>query len=405
MTKVKKGDIMFLSRKDGKGVFDNMSKFLKKIISLSLTAIMLFALVVPLSAGAFEMPMFVVSVYTEGGGDILCERPMYNMGEIVNISAVPNEGYVFYCWISDDVVFENPASQITRFVMPAKNVEIRAVFAIAQNVAQNTVSVTFDTMGGSEFAPVEFSVGAMCPEPTTVPTKQGYVFEGWYADSLCTLPFDFSSPIYASTFAYAKWSPVIEEVKENTFSDVKESDWFYKHVMSLAEKNIISGMGKNASGVPYFAPKANITRAQFVTILSNMAGDNLYKETDVSAIFDDVKNDAWYADAVAWAYSTGVASGTGNKTFSPEKNITRQDMAVMISNYAAKVAKITLSDDVARVDFADSKQISDYAVASVEAMQRAGIISGRGGNLFAPRAFATRAETSKMIDVLLTMIN
>ncbi len=382
-----------------------MSKLLKKFISLSLAVMMLLGVMLPLSASAVEMPMFVVSAYTEGGGQIFRERPMYYPGEVVNIRAVPEEGFVFYCWMSDDVMFANPASEITSFMMPVGNVEIMAVFALEQNTPQNTVSVTFDTMGGSEFNPVEFSVGAMCPEPQMVPTKQGYVFEGWYADAVCTLPFDFYSPIYTSTIAYAKWSPVLVEVEENTFSDVKENDWFYDHVMSLAEKNIISGMGKNANGIPYFAPKANITRAQFVTVLANMAGENLYKEMDVAAIFNDVKNDAWYADAVAWAYSMGVASGTGEKTFSPEKNITRQDMAVMISNYAAKVAKVTLPDSVARVEFSDSNAIAGYAASSVEAMQRAGIISGRGGNVFAPRDFATRAETSKMIDVLLSVIN
>ena len=381
-----------------------MSKILKKIISLSLAVMMLLGVMLPLSAGATSMPTFVVSVYTEGGGQIYRERPMYSPGEIVNIRAVPEDGFVFYCWMSDDVVFANPASEITSFEMPFANVEIKAVFAIAQSAVQNTVSVTFDTMGGSAFNSVEVAVGEVCPEPQMVPTKQGYVFEGWYADAICTLPFDFSSPIYSSSIAYAKWSPVVVEVEKSVFSDVKENDWFYSHVMALAEKNVISGMGKGANGVPYFAPKANITRAQFVKVLANMAGENLYKEMDIAAVFSDVKNDAWYADAVAWAYSMGVASGTGEKTFSPEKNITRQDMAVMITNYAMKVAKVNLPDRVERAEFSDKDAIAGYAAASVELMQRAGIISGRGGNVFAPRAFATRAETSKMIDVLLSVI-
>lgn len=382
-----------------------MSKNIKKIASLFLVVMMLFCVMAPISAGASSLPYYTLSTYTEGGGYIVQERVMYNPGELVTVRAVPFEGYIFFCWASEDVVFVNQTSDLTQFVMPAADITITAMFAIEQNTAPSTVSVTFDTMGGSAFTPVEFSVGAMCPEPSTVPTKQGYVFAGWYADAICTLPFDFTSPIYTSTFAYAKWVPVAaEETEANSFSDVSSGEWFYSHVMSLAEKNIISGMGKDANGVAYFAPQANITRAQFVTILANMAGENLYKDTDIAAIFDDVKNDAWYADAVAWAYSMGVAKGTGEKTFNPDSFITRQDMAVMISNYTANVAKEGLPDKVEKVAFADANDIAQYAESAVETMQRAGIISGRSGNVFAPRAYATRAETSKMIDVLISLI-
>lgn len=382
-----------------------MSTLFKKIASLSLAVMMLFCVMAPISAGASNLPYYTLSTYTEGGGHIVQEKVMYSPGDLVTVRAIPFEGYAFFCWASDDVVFVNPESDLTQFLMPAADVTITAMFAIEQNVEQSTVNITFDTMGGSEFSPIEISIGAMCPEPSTVPTKQGYVFEGWYSDAICTLPFDFTTPIYTATFIYAKWSPVIEEeVEANSFSDVKSGDWFYSHVMSLAEKNVLSGMGKDASGESYFAPKANITRAQFVTILLNIAGENLYKDTDVTAIFDDVKNDAWYADAVSWAYSMGVAKGTGERSFNPGSFITRQDMAVMISNYTANVAKKTLPNSVERVTFADSASIASYAVASVETMQRAGIISGRTGNVFAPMAYATRAETSKMIDVLLSLI-
>lgn len=382
-----------------------MSRPFKKAASFLLAVMMLVCVVTPISVGASSLPYYTLSAYTEGGGQIIQGKAVYAPGELVTVRAIPFEGYTFFCWMSDDVVFVSQSSDLTQFLMPAADVKITAVFAIAQNVEQSTVNITFDTMGGSDFSPVEISVGAMCPEPSTVPTKQGYVFDGWYADAICTMPFDFTTPIYTSTFVYAKWSPVVvEEPEANTFSDVKSGDWFYNHVMSLAEKNVISGMGKDANGVAYFAPKANITRAQFVTILLNIAGENLYKDTDIAAIFDDVKNDAWYADAVAWAYSMGVAKGTGDRRFNPESFITRQDMAVMISNYTANVAKKTLSDSVEKMTFADGADIAQYASSAVETMQRAGIISGRTGNVFAPRANATRAETCKMIDVLLSLI-
>ncbi len=378
----------------------------KKVVSLVLIIAFAVCMMLPLSASAAGSYFF--EYYVESGGYVLHERAMYQAGEIVYIRAVPNEGYAFFCWVSDDVTFENPASDYTRFVMPEKNVTVKALFALVQDAAKDVVNVTFDTMGGTAFEGYDVPVGEPIPEPATNPAKEGYIFDGWYWDALCTLPCDFSTPIYSPTILYAKWAKVAEKQNANVFADVKESDWFYSHVMNLSEKNIISGMGKTSSDEAYFAPQANITRAQFVKILLNMAGENIYKNISASEMFDDVKDDAWYAPAVAWAYSTGVASGTGNRKFNPESYITRQDMAVMISNYTTKVAKKALPDRVERTEFFDHDKISQYAVSSVETMQRAGIISGKGNvdgaNFFDPRAYATRAETSKMIDVLISLI-
>ncbi len=384
-----------------------MFKLLKKIVSVTLVLMLVVCCAAPLANAAAAM--YFADAYTEGGGDIIRQKAIFYPGETVLMRAFPYEGYTFYYWASDDVVIQNPTAEILSFVMPEKDVKISAVFAIVQDAAKNTVNVTFDTMGGSAFDDIDVVVGECVPEPQTVPTKQGFVFDGWYADAFGTLPFDFSTPITTSTFIYAKWAEIVEKTPvANEFSDVKEDDWFYPHVMSLAEKNVISGMGKNRNGEPYFAPQSNITRAQFVTILLNLAGENIYKDFNISAVFGDVSSDAWYAEAVSWAYSTGVASGTENGRFSPESFITRQDMAVMISNYVAKIVKKTLPDSVEKIEFGDSFEISEYAKASVETMQRAGIISGKhnnhGAKFFDPRAYATRAETSKMIDVLLTMI-
>ena len=378
----------------------------KKVISMILIVAFAACLMLPFSVSAAG-PTYFFEYYVESGGYVIHEKYMYEAGEIVYIRAIPNEGFAFFRWMSDDVAFENPASDYTRFVMPAKDVKVTAVFALAQDAAQSVVNVTFDTMGGTAFEGYDVAVGEPIPEPATNPAKEGYIFDGWYSDAICTLPYDFSTPVYSPTILYAKWAKVMEEQVANAFSDVKEGDWFYSYVKSLAEKNIISGMGKTSSGEAYFAPQANITRAQFVKILLNMAGENIYKDVSVSELFDDVKNDAWYAEAVAWAYSTGVASGVGNKKFNPDSNITRQDMAVMISNYTTKVAKKTLPDKVERVEFADHNKISQYALSSVETMQRAGIISGKSNNhgsvYFDPRAYATRAETSKMIDILISL--
>ena len=180
------------------------------------------------------------------------------------------------------------------------------------------------------------------------------------------------------------------------YSDVKFGDvsgWYADAVNYLAARDIISGTG---NGI--FSPNANITRAQFVTILAKLSGADL---TDFTAsAFTDVSASDWYFGAAQWAYKNGVAAGAGGR-FDPNATITRQDMAAMIARYAEKIAKYQLPKTTAGVTFKDSGEITSYATAAVTAMQRAKIISGNSDGSFAPKANATRAEAAKMIAAFL----
>ncbi|MBR5542862.1 MAG: S-layer homology domain-containing protein [Oscillospiraceae bacterium] len=369
-----------------------MRKITKRIISLLLCVVVLAGFAA--TAGAVET-LYGIVPYTEGGGYVYMLKSYYQPGEIVTIRAVPDEGFVFYSWVTDDVFLAYPENDIIQFYMPAQDVEISAVFAIKQPEVKETVSVTFNSMGGTDFGTKYVEIGGYLEEPATAPVKTGYIFDGWYTDATCTLPFTFSTPIYNATILYAKWSAVQAE-KTNEFTDVNEDDWFCDCVKALAEKNIISGMGNNT-----FAPKKNISRAQFVTILANLEQANL---SGTETPFDDVPTDAWYAKAVAWAYNEGIVTGVGAKTFAPNANISRQDMAVMLMRYVENVAKITLSETVAQAAFADDSSISSYAREAVYAMQRAAVIGGKTGNVFDPKGNATRAESAKMIYVLMGMM-
>lgn len=341
---------------------------------------------------------FKVTTVTDGGGYILLTKTEYSFGEKVVARAVPNDGFAFYAWSSEDIVFnDNQANDMIEFVMPAKDITLGAIFAIKQPEQKETVGVTFDTMGGTVFGTTYVEIGSPVQQPTNVPVKEGYTFEGWYADSTCTLAFDFSIPLYSTTFVYAKWAPVLNEpVAKNSFTDVNADDWFYDSVMALAERNIISGMGDSI-----FAPSNNISRAQLATILANLAKANL---ADTATPFEDVSADAWYAKAVAWAYTNGIVNGISETEFAPDANVSRQDMAVMIMRYVNNVEKVTLPESNAQTEFVDDDEIAGYSKEAVYTMQRAGIIGGKPGNMFDATAFATRAEASKMIYVLIGLI-
>lgn len=69
-----------------------------------------------------------------------------------------------------------------------------------------SVTVTFDTLGGSPVAMQTLTSGALATRPVTNPTRDSYTFDDWYADKAYTTKFDFTQPITANTTVYAKWT-------------------------------------------------------------------------------------------------------------------------------------------------------------------------------------------------------
>ena len=257
-------------------------------------------------------------------------------------------------------------------------------------------TVTFDSNGGSDVAKQTVTSGEKVNKPAD-PTREGYEFAGWYTDSKLTTAYDFSSKVTKSITLYAKWTEKGAEPEPSTsFKDVVADAWYAEYVSYLAGKGIVNGKTADT-----FAPDAQITRAEFIKIIAGVAGADVSGKS--SSRFSDVASDAWYVPYVAWGVENGIINGTSETTFHPNGNISRQDMATMIKRYT-DFARFTLPTDTAAVNFTDSAQISSYAADAVKAMQQAGIINGKGGNTFAPKDNATRAEACKMLTVLMKMM-
>lgn len=111
--------------------------------------------------------------------------------------------------------------------------------------------------------------------------------------------------------------------------------------------------------------------------------------------YSDVSEKDYFATAVAWAETNNVANGVSGNRFAPKKDITREQMAVMLYRFA-QYKGITL-DGANETSFTDAAAISDYAKEAVAAMAKAGILSGRENGSFDPKAKATRAETASML--------
>ena len=169
------------------------------------------------------------------------------------------------------------------------------------------------------------------------------------------------------------------------YLDVHTNDWYYPAVYYTHQHGLMKGISQHL-----FAPYAPMSRAMMVQTLYAAAGK---PETtlDASKQFRDVRDGAWYEDAVGWAVENGIAAGYGNGKFGPNDRITREQAAVMMYAAAGKPAV------EGELNFADAGCVSDWAAdAMVWAMQNH-IMKGVGENLLMPRATAVRAEAAVML--------
>jgi len=175
------------------------------------------------------------------------------------------------------------------------------------------------------------------------------------------------------------------------FTDVPADRWSYPYIKQLYDAGVVSGTSATT-----FEPTANVTRAQFVTMIAGLAGADV--SGYASGPFDDVQAGSWYAPYVNWAAASGIVSGTSATTFEPAAEISRQDMAVMLYNYAQQ-AGVQLEQTTV-TPFTDEGSIAAYALPAVQALHSAGVISGMPDGSFQPQATTTREQACVVLCAL-----
>lgn len=126
--------------------------------------------------------------------------------------------------------------------------------------------------------------------------------------------------------------------------------------------------------------------------------------TAKTGAFKDVADKQWYTDYANWAGEKGIVKGDDKGNFGPNDMITREQMAVMLLNFAdAMNVKFEMINE--RVEFKDASQISSWAAKPVSIIQRSGIINGKPDGSFDAKGNATRAEASKIIRMLMDIMN
>lgn len=159
------------------------------------------------------------------------------------------------------------------------------------------------------------------------------------------------------------------------------SHWAKDEITELYQNGIVSGMSDTSLGLD-----APVTRAQFAALISRAMK---LDETEYKGVFDDVKADSWYAGYMQTVYDKGIMTGDAMGVH-PERNITREEMAVVLSN-------ITENEYGEEQTFADDDEISGWARESVKAVTAKGLMNGTDKNRFEPKRSTSRAEAFAVI--------
>ena len=172
----------------------------------------------------------------------------------------------------------------------------------------------------------------------------------------------------------------VKEVEISPFSDVSTSAYYYEAVKWAQEKGITGGIGNGL-----FGPNQPCTRAQIVTFLWRAAGSPV---VNYAMNMSDVPEGSYYAEAVRWALSEGITTGTTENTFSPDSECTRAQAVAFLFRYAASEA-VTLQELVS--GFSDADSVPGYALPAMNWALAEEIVQGNGSKLM-PNDSCTRAQ-------------
>lgn len=239
-----------------------------------------------------------------------------------------------------------------------------------KDVQAEVTSVTKDATC-TEDAQITYTAKATCLGQELTETKAAEVQEGTalghhYVDGVCDRCGAIKLP----------------------FTDVNEGDWFYDKVAYVYHHKLMTGTSETT-----FEPNATLTRAMMVQILYNKEGRPA--ATTNGNPYTDVPKDQWYYNAVQWAYENKITSGTSETTFEPNSEVTREQFARFMYNYAGNPAVS------GKLDFVDADQVSDWAYDAMVWANQNNIILGKkksdGSVVLDPRGNATRAEAATIL--------
>ena len=281
----------------------------------------------------------------------------------LNLLLAPKSGYHFADSESMQVTVNG---QKAEKVLPYKGGKL---IVTATFTAKNLNTITFDPNGGTgTMQPMKVKSGEEfeLPECTFTP-PEGKEFAGWLAENGTVYPAGDNVISFSSSVLKATWKDTTEVDVTQMFTDVTKN-WAYPGIQYCVTHGIMGGMGDGT-----FAPTGTTTRAQIVQILYNLEGTPAVSGTTP---FTDLTAN-WYKPAILWAYQNNVVAGTSPTTFAPDQPVTREQIAVILTQYMFHVLKMNRTWTPADLStFPDGAQVSSWAKEAMQDAVALGLING-----------------------------
>ena len=320
---------------------------------------------------------YTVTFETSGGSAV---APVaVDAGSTVSKPADPaRSGYAFDGWYTENT-YENPydfhaavTGSLTLYAKWNSIVYSDPTYAVSAPTAEN---------GKIAVSPKNASAGSAVT--ITVKPDSGYVLETISVtdkngnDLKLT---DKGNGKYTFTMPASKVEIKATFMEDNSvlnfFYDVPNDAYYFEAVKWAAENGITGGVGNSL-----FAPNQPCTRAQIVTFLWRAAGSPV---VNYAMNMSDVPEGSYYAEAVRWALSEGITTGTGDGKFSPDATCTRAQSVTFLFRAIGKLVD-------SKAEFSDVLADSYYANAVAWAVEN-GVTNGIGDGLFGPNNSCTRAQ-------------
>ena len=265
---------------------------------------------------------------------------------------------------------------------------------VATFTVEDLITISFDPNGGTgtmQPMRVKANVGYTLPKCTFTP-PEGKEFAGWLAENGKVYPAGDIVLSFSSSVLKATWKDTAEVDVTQMFTDVTKN-WAYPGIQYCVTHGIMGGMGDGT-----FAPTGTTTRAQIVQILYNLEGTPAVSGTTP---FTDLTAN-WYKPAILWAYQNNVVAGTSPTTFDPERPVTREQIAVILTQYMFHVLKMERTWTPADLStFPDGANVSSWAKEAMQDAVALGLINGSkapdGKVYLDPQGSATRQQVATIL--------
>ena len=256
------------------------------------------------------------------------------------------------------------------------------------------VTISFDPNGGTgTMQPMKVKSGEnfTLPECTFTP-PEGKEFAGWLTVDGTVYPAGNVVTFSIDQTLKATWKDKAEVDVTQMFTDVTKN-WAYPGIQYCVTHGIMGGMGDGT-----FAPTGTTTRAQIVQILYNLEGTPAVSGTTP---FTDLTAN-WYKPAILWAYQNNVVAGTSPTTFDPDQPVTREQIAVILTQYMFHVLKMERTWTPADLStFPDGAQVSGWAKEAMQDAVALGLINGTkapdGKVYLDPQGSAARQQVATIL--------